>query len=282
LCTRHDPGRTTLGDGGVAAAVAKGALLEAQMQGGIMDALAMTLTSSPHLQDGHFLEGSWDHYFYTREWNVSPEVEVHVMPSQQAQPGGAGEFGVSPTCGAVACAYARATGRMPAGFPINHDDPLAFTRSRRSRPSRSRRPTVSTTPTDGPLLPQHTSKLNGKSVTVDVDDDVRLLWVLRDVLGVRGPKYGCGIHVCKACTSHVNGKAFSPCSVPVSRLAETDEVTTIEGLPNTVGQDLHPMQRAWIERDVAQCGYCQPGQVMAAVAVADRARAEGREGASRR
>ena len=101
-------------------------------------------------------------------------------------------------------------------------------------------------------MSRHTFKLNGTSVTVDVDDDVRLLWVLRDVLGVRGPKYGCGINVCKACTSHVNGKAFNPCSVPVSRLAETDEVTTIEGLPDTVGKDLHPMQQAWIERDVAQ------------------------------
>ena len=126
-------------------------------------------------------------------------------------------------------------------------------------------------------MSRHTFKLNGTSVTVDVDDDVRLLWVLRDVLGVHGPKYGCGINVCKACTSHVNGKAFNPCSVPVSRLAETDEVTTIEGLPDTVGKELHPMQDAWIERDVAQCGYCQPGQIMAAVAVVNQALAEGRE-----
>ncbi len=100
--------------------------LEAQMQGGIMDALAMTLTSSLHLQDGHFLEGSWDNYFYTREWNVPPEVEVHVMPSETGEPGGAGEFGLASTCAAIACAYTRATGRMPTSFPINHDDPLAF------------------------------------------------------------------------------------------------------------------------------------------------------------
>ena len=116
-------------------------------------------------------------------------------------------------------------------------------------------------------MPTQSFVLNGEKVTVDVEDGVRLLWVLRDVLGVRGPKYGCGINVCKACTSHVNGKAFNPCSVPVSQIGETDEVTTIEGLPGTVGQDLHPMQEAWIDRDVAQCGYCQPGQIMAAVAL---------------
>jgi len=126
-------------------------------------------------------------------------------------------------------------------------------------------------------VPKHTFKLNGKLVTVDVPDNVRLLWVLRDVLGVTGPKYGCGINVCKACTSHVNGRAFNPCSVKVSALRRTDEVTTIEGLPRTVGKDLHPMQEAWIARDVAQCGYCQPGQIMAAVAKVHQARREGRE-----
>ena len=125
-------------------------------------------------------------------------------------------------------------------------------------------------------MPEHTFKLNGEMVTVDVADNVRLLWVLRDVLGVTGPKYGCGINVCKACTSHINGAAFNPCSVPVSQIKETDEVTTIEGLPGTVGKDLHPMQEAWIDEDVAQCGYCQPGQIMAAVAKVNQARREGR------
>jgi isoquinoline 1-oxidoreductase alpha subunit len=125
-------------------------------------------------------------------------------------------------------------------------------------------------------VPEHTFKLNGEMVTVDVADNVRLLWVLRDVLGVTGPKYGCGINVCKACTSHINGAAFNPCSVPVSQIKETDEVTTIEGLPGTVGKDLHPMQEAWIDEDVAQCGYCQPGQIMAAVAKVNQARREGR------
>ncbi|MFJ7219185.1 (2Fe-2S)-binding protein [Amycolatopsis sp. NPDC098790] len=126
-------------------------------------------------------------------------------------------------------------------------------------------------------MPQHTLKINGKVVTVDADDDLRLLWVLRDLLGIKGPKYGCGLDVCKACTSHINGKAFNPCSVRVADIEESDEITTIEGLPATVGKDLHPMQEAWLELDVAQCGYCQPGQIMAAVAKVRQATAAGRE-----
>ena len=126
-------------------------------------------------------------------------------------------------------------------------------------------------------MPQHTLKVNGQVVTVDADDDLRLLWVLRDLLGINGPKYGCGLDVCKACTSHINGKAFNPCSVRVADIKETDEITTIEGLPATVGKDLHPMQEAWLEMDVAQCGYCQPGQIMAAVAKVRQATAAGRE-----
>jgi isoquinoline 1-oxidoreductase alpha subunit len=123
----------------------------------------------------------------------------------------------------------------------------------------------------------HSFVLNGQQVSVDVDEDVRLLWVLRDVLGVTGPKYGCALDVCKACTSHINGKAFNPCSVQVKDIAPTDEVTTIEGLPGTVGADLHPMQQAWLDNDVAQCGYCQPGQIMAAVALVRLVRSENRE-----
>ena len=125
-------------------------------------------------------------------------------------------------------------------------------------------------------MPQHTFRVNGEQVTVNVADDVRLLWVLRDILGVTGPKYGCGVAVCKACTSHVNGRAVTPCTIPVGDLQPTDEVTTIEGLADTVGADLHPMQQAWLDYDVAQCGYCQPGQIMAAVALARRAATEGR------
>ncbi|MGY0489761.1 (2Fe-2S)-binding protein [Streptomyces sp. WG-D5] len=125
-------------------------------------------------------------------------------------------------------------------------------------------------------MPEHTFRVNGEQVTVQVEDDVRLLWVLRDILGVTGPKYGCGINVCKACTSHLNGKAVNPCAIPVKELKPDDEVTTIEGLADTVDADLHPMQQAWLDQDVAQCGYCQPGQIMAAVAVVRRAKEEGR------
>ncbi|MFF3349759.1 (2Fe-2S)-binding protein [Streptomyces sp. NPDC002779] len=125
-------------------------------------------------------------------------------------------------------------------------------------------------------MPEHTFRLNGEQVTVDVADDERLLWVLRDILGVTGPKYGCGINVCKACTSHLNGRAVNPCAVPVGDLRPDDEITTIEGLPATVGADLHPMQQAWLDQDVAQCGYCQPGQIMAAVALVRRVAEEGR------
>lgn len=99
--------------------------LEAQMQGGINDGIALALTSSMHLRDGHFLEASWDNYFYTRQWNTPPAVEVIVMPSTEKQPGGAGEAGVAATFAAVACAYARATGTVPTYFPINHKD-LSF------------------------------------------------------------------------------------------------------------------------------------------------------------
>jgi isoquinoline 1-oxidoreductase alpha subunit len=119
--------------------------------------------------------------------------------------------------------------------------------------------------------------INGEQRSVDCPGDVRLLWVLRDILGITGPKYGCGLDVCKACTCHINGKAFNPCSVQVKDIKASDEITTIEGLPATVGADLHPMQEAWLELDVPQCGYCQPGQIMAAVATVRKAREEGHE-----
>jgi isoquinoline 1-oxidoreductase alpha subunit len=115
-------------------------------------------------------------------------------------------------------------------------------------------------------MPAHSFILNGKQVTVDCADDLRLLWVLRDLLGVTGPKYGCGLEVCKACTSHINGKAFNPCAVRVADIQQSDQITTIEGLEGPGGQ-LHPMQQAWLDHDVAQCGYCQPGQIMTAIAL---------------
>lgn len=126
-------------------------------------------------------------------------------------------------------------------------------------------------------MAHHTFILNGRRVHVDCPDDVRLLWVLRDLLGVHGPKYGCGLDVCKACTSHINGLAFNPCSVPVSKIKPDDQIVTIEGLPATVGAPLHPMQEEWLKFDVPQCGYCQPGQIMAAVALVRRAKTQGRE-----
>jgi len=113
-------------------------------------------------------------------------------------------------------------------------------------------------------MPTFTFTLNGTSTTVDAPADEPLLWVLRDRLGVTGPKYGCGVGVCKACTSHLDGAAFNPCITPVGDCAGR-AVTTIEGLAD--GDALHPVQQAWIDEDVAQCGFCQPGQIMAAVAL---------------
>ncbi|OIK07710.1 molybdopterin cofactor-binding domain-containing protein [Streptomyces monashensis] len=100
--------------------------LRAQMMGGIMDGIAIVLSSGLHLDDGHFLEGSWDNYFYTRQWNVPPELEIVVMPPTTGRPGGAGELAVAAAAAAVACAYGRATGTMPTSFPINHAGPLGF------------------------------------------------------------------------------------------------------------------------------------------------------------
>jgi isoquinoline 1-oxidoreductase alpha subunit len=109
-----------------------------------------------------------------------------------------------------------------------------------------------------------TFTLNGTVTTVAAAAEEPLLWVLRDILGVTGPKYGCGVGVCKACTSHLDGAAFNPCITPVSECAG-HVVTTIEGLAG--GETLHPVQQAWIDEDVAQCGFCQPGQIMAAAAL---------------
>lgn len=103
-------------------------------------------------------------------------------------------------------------------------------------------------------------KINGKAVSVDVDPMTPLLWVVRDELKLKGTKYGCGKAACGACSLHVDGDLFRSCSYPV-KYAEGKEVTTIEGL--TISDDLHPIQQAWIEENVPQCGYCQPGFMMA-------------------
>lgn len=115
-------------------------------------------------------------------------------------------------------------------------------------------------------MPVHHFTLNGERISVEAASDAPLLWVLRDLLGVMGPKYGCGVGVCGACTSHMDGSAIRPCIQPVGSVEER-EVTTIEGLGR---QRLHPVQQAWIDEDVAQCGYCQPGQIMSAVALLRR------------
>ena len=106
--------------------------------------------------------------------------------------------------------------------------------------------------------------VNGRVLSVDVDPDTPLLWVLRDTLGLTGTRYGCGIAQCGACTVHVNGVATRSCSVPVSAV-EGAAITTIEGLPPNDG--LHPVQKAWIAHDVPQCGYCQSGMIMAVAAL---------------
>ena len=111
----------------------------------------------------------------------------------------------------------------------------------------------------------YTLNVNGQTTTVDVAADMPLLWVLRDVLNLKGTKYGCGIGACGACTVHVNGRAVRACQTRVS--AATGPIVTIEGLS---AEGTHPVQQAWQEIDVAQCGYCQAGQIMSAVALLQR------------
>ena len=107
-------------------------------------------------------------------------------------------------------------------------------------------------------------KVNGRAYAVDVPDEMPLLWVLRDELGLVGTKYGCGIAQCGACTVHVDGSATRSCVMPVGGL-EGREIRTVEGLAD--GETLHPVQQAWLDLDVPQCGYCQAGQMMSAAAL---------------
>jgi isoquinoline 1-oxidoreductase alpha subunit len=112
-------------------------------------------------------------------------------------------------------------------------------------------------------------KINGTEHTIDgVDPSTPLLWVLRDTLGLVGAKFGCGIAQCGACTVHLNGQPIRACSTPIGAV-EGQSITTIEGLADTHGKpgELHPLQQAWIDYDVAQCGYCQSGQLMTAAAL---------------
>lgn len=111
-------------------------------------------------------------------------------------------------------------------------------------------------------MPNYTLKINGKSVTVTADADTPLLWVLRDELDMVGTKFGCGIAQCGACTVHVGEDAMRSCSLPISTV-QGESITTIEGLSK---DGTHPVQEAWKEIDVPQCGYCQAGQIMTASA----------------
>jgi isoquinoline 1-oxidoreductase alpha subunit len=113
-------------------------------------------------------------------------------------------------------------------------------------------------------MPVITFNLNGNPVSVDADKDEELLWVLRDRMDVHGLKYGCGMGLCGACTSHIDGVARRTCIMPMSQV-EGKSVTTIDGLAK--GGELHPVQKAWVDNDVAQCGYCQQGQIMQAVSL---------------
>jgi isoquinoline 1-oxidoreductase alpha subunit len=113
------------------------------------------------------------------------------------------------------------------------------------------------------LMSRYKLQINGDDVVVDATPDMPLLWVIRDKLKLSGTKFGCGIAQCGACTVHVDGVAVRSCVLPVS--AVSGPVTTIEGLAD--GNDLHPLQTAWIEHDVPQCGYCQAGQIMSAAAL---------------
>ncbi len=111
-----------------------------------------------------------------------------------------------------------------------------------------------------------TLDVNGKEETIDVDPETPLLWVLREDLGLTGTKFGCGMALCGACTVHLDGQAVRSCSTPLSAAAG-HRITTIEGLSK---DGAHPVQRAWAELDVVQCGYCQSGQIMAAAALLEK------------
>jgi isoquinoline 1-oxidoreductase alpha subunit len=106
--------------------------------------------------------------------------------------------------------------------------------------------------------------INGSVREVEVEPDTPLLWVIREQIGLTGTKYGCGIAQCGACTVHIDGVATRSCSMPVSAITEQQKIVTIEGLSPDV---THPIQKAWLELDVPQCGYCQSGQIMAAAAL---------------
>jgi isoquinoline 1-oxidoreductase subunit alpha len=107
--------------------------------------------------------------------------------------------------------------------------------------------------------------INGKAYEVDIESDTPLLWVLRDTIGLTGTRYGCGIAQCGACTVHIDGAPVRSCAMPIGSITDGAKITTIEGLAQN--GTLHPVQQAWIDHDVPQCGYCQSGMIMAVVAL---------------
>jgi isoquinoline 1-oxidoreductase alpha subunit len=109
--------------------------------------------------------------------------------------------------------------------------------------------------------------INGKNYEVDAEDQTPLLWVIREQVGLTGTKFGCGIAQCGACSIHLNGALARSCVIPLSSIKSNDKITTIEGLSK---DDSHPIQKAWLQVDVPQCGYCQSGQIMAASALLKR------------
>jgi isoquinoline 1-oxidoreductase alpha subunit len=109
-----------------------------------------------------------------------------------------------------------------------------------------------------------TLNVNGRSLGLDVEPDTPLLWALREQAGLTGTKYGCGVAQCGACSVHLNGEVVRSCSIPVGSLKDSDRIVTIEGVSPDRS---HPVQRAWAEHDVPQCGYCQSGQILAAIAL---------------
>jgi isoquinoline 1-oxidoreductase alpha subunit len=113
-------------------------------------------------------------------------------------------------------------------------------------------------------MPKYTLSINNKTYTVEAAADTPLLWVIRDLAGLKGTKFGCGMALCGACTVHLNGQPVRSCSLPVSSIRGAQQITTIEGLSEN---NDHPLQKAWIEEQVPQCGYCQSGMIMSAAAL---------------
>ena len=180
--------------------------IEAQMHGGLAEAISTDVNAGLHLVDGLSLEGSYSPVPVRQDAGLPDQRRGHHHARRRGRPRRHGEVGMSAPAGAIANAYARATGtsRASSRSPPADFDPVARPPARPPSPEGVRRAHVHL-------------HVNGEKVSVDAPADMSLLWVLRDKLGITGPKYGCGINVCKACTCQLDGKAFNPCSTHVSR-----------------------------------------------------------------